>query len=109
MQGNINLGSSRLAVATTKAKEWIKRRGRVCIQERLPQPNLADLAYRQILSFVPGITEPGFPVPCLEIITKLSHLALKPDVEKGIQIGELLTPVTRVVNAPKPNPGSHGS
>src|SRR6516165_10759090 len=109
MQGDINLGSSRLAVAATQAKERIERRGRVRIQECLPQANLADLACRQILSFVPRVTEAGFPIPCLEILAKLSHLTLKSDVEKGIPIGELFTPVTSVVNSPKPHPSSHGS
>src|SRR5947208_11467422 len=107
MQGDINLGSGRFAVATVQRKERLKRCGRVRIQERLPQANLAYLAYRQILPLVPGITEAGFPVPSLKIVTKLSHLTLKADVEKGIPIGELLTPITGVVNAPKPNTSSH--
>ena len=78
MQSDINSGSGRFAVATEQPKERIKRRGRVRIQERLPQANLADLAYGQILPLVPGITEPSFPVPSLEIIAEFSHLAASP-------------------------------
>src|SRR5207302_6432240 len=79
------------------------------IQERVPQPNLTDLAYRQILPLVPGITKTGFPVPRVEIIAELFHLTLQPDIKETIPVGELFTSLTGVVNAAKGNPSSYGS
>src|SRR5881275_2024043 len=108
MQGNINSASGRLAVLTKQAKERIERSGGIRTQQRLPQSRLADLAYRQILPLVPRITETRFPVPSLEIIGKFSHLTTEPDVKETIPVGELLTPVSGVVNTAKPNPSSHG-
>src|SRR5437899_4729575 len=109
MQGDVNGLSGWRGVVASDTQEWIKRRGRVGIQQRVAQPRLADLANGQVLPLVAGITETGFPVPSLEIITKFSHLTLQPDVEKGIPVGELFTSGTGVVNAAKPNPRSHGS
>ena len=109
MQGNINSASGRLAVVAKQAKERIKRRGRIRIQERVPQPRLADLAYRQILPLVPGITETRFPVPSLEIVTKFSHLTAEPDVKETIPVGELFTSLAGVVDAAKSNPCSYRS
>ena len=109
MQGNINSASGRLAVVAKKAKERIKRRGRIRIQERVPQPRLADLAYRQILPLVPGIAETRFPVPSLEIIAKFSHLTTEPDVKETIPVGELFTSLAGVVDAAKSNPCSYRS
>src|SRR2546428_12862125 len=109
MQGNVNCLSGRRGVVASDTKEWIKRRGRVGIQQRVAQPRLADFANGQVLPLVAGITETGFPVPSLEIIAKFSHLTLQPDVEKGIPVGELFTSRTGVINAAKPNPRSHGS
>ena len=106
MQGNIDSASGRLAVVAKEAKERIKRRGRIRIQERGSQPRLADLAYGQVLSLVPGITETSFPVPSLEIVAKFSHLALQPDVKKSIPVSELLASLTGIVNAAKPNTSS---
>src|SRR6266487_7108171 len=108
MQGDVNGLPGRLGVVASDAQEWIKRRGRVGIQERVAQPRLAGFANGQVLPLVPGVTETGFPVPSLEIIAKFSHLTLQPDVEKGIPIGKLFTSGTSVVNAAKPNPRSHG-
>src|SRR6476620_1880361 len=107
MQGNINSASGRLAVVAKQAKERIKRSGRVRTQQRLPQPRLADLAYRQILPLVPRITETRFPVPSLEIIAKFSHLTTEPDVKKTIPVGELFTSLTGVVDAAKLNTCSY--
>src|SRR6266536_2061649 len=108
MQGNINSASGRLAVVAKDAKERIKRRGRIRTQQRLPQPRLADLAYGQVLSLVPGITKACFPVPSLEITAKLSHLTAEPGVKETIPVGELFTSLTRVVNCTKPNPCCYG-
>src|SRR6266436_2389778 len=106
MQGNINSASGRLAVAAKEAKERIKRRGWVRIQERGSQSGLASFAYGQLLSPVSGITKASFPVPGLEIVAKFSHLALEPDVQKTIPVSELLASLTGVVNAAKPNTSS---
>src|SRR2546430_594099 len=108
MQSNINSTSRRAAVTAKDAKERIKRRGWVCIQERLPQSRLAHLAYGQVLSLVPGITKACFPVPSLEIIAKFSYLTAEPGVKETIPVGELFTSLTRVVNCTKPNPCCHG-
>src|SRR6266540_89976 len=109
MQGNINSASGRLAVVAKDAKERIKRRSRVRIQKGVPQSRLADLAHRQILSLVPGITKPRFPVPSLEIIAEFSHLTLEPYVKETIPVGELFTSLTGVVDAAKSNPCSYRS
>ena len=74
----------------SEIEERIKRRGRIRIQERVPQPGLADRAYQQILPLVSGITETRFPVPSLEIIAKFAHLTTQSDVEKGIPVGDLV-------------------
>src|SRR4029077_20942372 len=107
MQGNINSASGGLAVVAKDAKERIKRRGRIRIQERVPQPRLADLAYRQILPLVPRIAETRFPVPSLEIIAKFAHLTTEPDVKETIPVGELFTSLTGVVDAAKLNTCSY--
>src|SRR5437762_13628720 len=107
LQSNINSASGRLAVVTKEAKERIKRRGRICIQECLAQRRLADVAYRQILPLVPGIAEACFPVPSLEIVAKFSHLTLETDVEQRIPVGELFTSGTDISNIAKPNPRSY--
>src|SRR5260370_31832123 len=103
MQSNINCAPRGLAVAAKEAKERIKRRGWVRIQERGSQSGLASFADGQILSLVSGITKASFPVPGLEIVAKFSHLALEPDVEKTIPVSELLSSLAGVVNATKPN------
>src|SRR6266498_2198324 len=109
MQGNINSASGRLAVVAKDAKERIKRRSRIRTQQRLPQSNLAALAYGQVLPLIARITKACFPVPSLEITAKLSHLTAEPGVKETIPVGELFTSLTRVVNCTKPNPCSHGS
>ena len=106
MQSNINCASGCLAVVAKEAKERIKRRGCVRIQERGSQSGLTSFADGQILSLVSGITKASFPVPGLEIVAKFSHLALEPDVEKTIPVSELLASLTGVVNAAKPNTSS---
>src|SRR6266699_2738591 len=108
MQGDVNGLSGRRGVVASDTKEWIKRRGRVGIQQRVAQPRLADFANGQVLPLVAGITETGFPVPSLEIIAKFSHLTLQPDVEKRIPVGELFMAGTGIVNAAEPNPPRHG-
>src|SRR5713101_212840 len=108
MQGDINPSSGGLSVIGIGIQERIKRRGWIRIQQRVPQPGLADLAYGQVLPLVPRVTEARFPVPSLEIIAKFSHLTLQPDVEKSIPVSELLASGAGVVNATKPNPRSHG-
>src|SRR5438046_3188177 len=106
---NMNAVAGVLDVKAKEAKERIKDRSRISIQEGLPQPRLADVAYRQILPLVPGITETGFPVPSIEIIAEFSHLSPESDVEETIPVRELFTSLTSVVDAAKPNSGSHGS
>src|SRR5439155_18988663 len=109
MQSDVNRFSGRLGVVASDAQEWIKRRGRVGIQQRVAQPRLAGFANGQALPVVSGVTETHFPVPSLEIIAKFSHLTLQPDVEQLVPVSELFTSWTGVVNAAKPNSRSHGS
>src|SRR5438309_4351775 len=108
MQGHINSGSGRRGIVSMEVQERIKRAGGVRIQERIPQPGLADLADGQVLPLVPGITETGFPVPSLEIIAEFSHLTAKADVEQLIPVSELFTSGTGIVNAAEPNSGADG-
>src|SRR5437762_4623152 len=108
MQCNINPANRGFSVATEESKERIKRRGRISVQERLPQSRPAHLAYRQILPLIPGITETGFPVPGLEIVAEFCHLTLEPNVKESIPVSELFTSRTGVVNTTKPNPSGYG-
>src|SRR6266496_5829112 len=104
MYGDINSASGRLGVVAKQAKERIKRRGRIRIQKRVPQSRLADLAYGQELPLIARVTETKLPIPSLEIIAKFSQLALEPDVEETIPVGELFTSGTGVVNTAELNP-----
>ena len=108
MQGDIDSLPGRLGVVAIEIEERIKCRRWIRIQERIPQPRLADRAYRQILPLVSGITETRFPVPSLEIIAKFAHLTTEPDVEKGIPVGDLVMCGTGIVDAAKENPGVTG-
>src|SRR5256714_11682188 len=107
MQVDISPGYRRIRIATKDAQERIKGRGRVCIEQRVSQTRLADLANGQVLSLVASVTEAQFPVPRLEIIAEFSHLTLKSDVEEHIPVGKLFVPGAGVVNATKPNTSSH--
>src|SRR5438132_12215408 len=107
MQIDISSGYRRIRVATKYTHEWIKGRGRVRIEQRVSQTRLADLTYGQVLSLVASVTEAQFPVPSLEVIAKFSHLTLKSDIQQHIPVGELFMSGTGVVNATKPDAGSH--
>ena len=107
MQINIDSGPGRCRVLAKKAQKWIKRGRRIRIQKRRHKPGCADLTDGNVLPFIPGVTETGFPIPSLEIIAKFSHLALQADVKKSIPVGELLTSGTGIVNTTKPNSRSH--
>ncbi len=89
MQVDINPAYRRIRVATKEAQERIKGRSRVRIQQRVSQTRLADLAQGQVLPFVASVAEARFPVPRLEIITKLSHLTFQSNIEQVIPVGEL--------------------
>src|SRR3989475_3792862 len=107
MQVDISPGYRRIRIATKDAQERIKGRGRVCIEQRVSQTRLADLTNGQVLPLVASVTEAQFPVPRLEVIAKFSHLTLKSDVEEHIPVGKLLVSGPGVVNATKPDAGSH--
>src|ERR1700740_3151061 len=107
MQSNINLLPGCTRVMCSEIQERIERRSRICIQERFTQPRLADFVDRQILPFVPGITKTQFPIPSLEIIAKLCHLATETDVEELVPVGELFMSGAGVVNTAKRNSGSY--
>src|SRR5439155_25153866 len=57
MQGNINACVGRQGISVKKTSERIERRGWICIQQRIAQPGLANLADRDVLAFVDRITE----------------------------------------------------
>ena len=78
--------------------EGIKGRSRVGIQQRVAQTRLADVTQGQVLSFVANVTETGFPVPRLKIITKLAHLTLQSNIEQVIPVSELRVSDAGVVN-----------
>ena len=107
MQGDVNSAPGRLGVVGSEIQERIKCRSWVRIQKCVPQSRLADFANGQILPLVPGITKTRFPVPSLEIIAKFSHLTTQANIEQRILVGELFMSGTGVVNAAKPNAGSH--
>src|SRR4029077_20934409 len=103
MQGNVNPAPGGRSVLVEKTTEGIKRRGRICVQQGVAQPGLAGFAYRQVLSLVARVTETHFPIPCLEVIAKFSHLTTQPDVEELIPVSELFVPWTGIVQAAEPN------
>src|SRR5690242_19958947 len=107
MQSHIDRLSGSRAVLAEKATERIKCRGRIGIQQGVTQPGLAHLANGQVLSLVAGITETHFPIPCLEVIPKFSHLTTQTDVKQLVPVSELLTPWASVVDAAKSNTSSH--
>src|SRR4029453_19148526 len=106
MQGDINSLPGRLGVVSSKIQERIKCRSWIRVQKCFPQSGLADVAHRQLLPLVPGITKTQLPVPSLEIIAKFPHLTTQPDVEQIIVVSELFMSGTGIVNATKPNAGS---
>src|SRR5882724_141474 len=108
MQVNINPAYCRICIATEETNERLKGRGRVRIQQRVSQTGLASLTHGQVLALVASVAEAQFPVPRLEIIAKLPHFALKSDIKQHIPVGELLASGAGVVNAAKPDAGSHG-
>src|SRR5262245_29050687 len=103
MQVHINLGPGRGCVNAIDTQKRIKRRGRICIQECLPQARLADLAHREVLPLVSRIPETQFPVPRLEIIGDPPHFATQPEVEELIPVSELFMPGPGVVNTTEAN------
>src|SRR5262249_1879976 len=103
MQCDIDSLPRRSGVLAEKATKWIKGGGRICIQQGIAQPGLADFANGQILSFIAGITETHFPITCLEIVGELSHLTAQTDVEQLVPVSEFFMSWTRVVKAAEPN------
>src|SRR5205809_4007762 len=107
MQGDVNSRSRRSGVVRIKIQKRIKSRSWVCIQKRFPQSRVTDVAGRQILPFIPGITKTQLPVPRLEIIAKLPQLSAHTNIEEIIVVSELFMSWTGVVDAAKLNPRSY--
>ena len=103
----INLVYRRIRIASERAREGIKGRNRVRIQQRISQTRLADLTQRQVLSFVARVAEARLPVPRLEIITHLAHLTLHSHIEKHIPVSKLLASETTIVDTAEPDASSH--
>src|SRR5215471_21361593 len=103
MQCDIHSLPRRSGVLAEKAAKGIKGGGRICIQQGIAQPGLADFANGQILSLIARVTETHFPIPCLEIVGELSHLTTQPDVEQLVPISEFFMSWTSIVDAAEPN------
>src|SRR5262245_6486283 len=101
MQVDINSGASRPCVVSIKVQERIKCRSWVRVQKCFPQSRLAHFAHGQLLPFIPGITKTQLPIPCLEIVAKLSHLTAQANIEQIIAVGELFVSRTGVIDAAK--------
>src|SRR6266550_9646921 len=108
MQGDVNSRSRRSGVVRIKIQKRIKSRSWVCIQKRFPQSRVTDVAGRQILPFIPGITKTQLPIPSLEIIAKFSYFAAQANIEQIIVVSGLVMSRTGVVDGDKPNSGSYG-
>src|SRR6266436_1429750 len=105
MQCDINPSPGHPAVWVEKATKRIKRRGRICIQQRIAQPGLAHFADGDVLPFVARVPETRFPVPRLEVIGNPSHFTAQADVKQLVPIGEFFAPWARIVKAAEPDPG----
>src|SRR5262249_5499630 len=103
MQCDIDSLPGRPGVLAEKATKGIKRRGRICVQQGIAQPGLADFANGQILSLIARVTETHFPIPCLEIVGELSHLTAQTDVKQLVPVSEFFMSWTGVVKAAEPN------
>src|SRR5262249_40451430 len=103
MQCHINSLPRCAGVLVEKAAKRIKRRGRICIQQRIAQPGLARFANGQVLSFVARVTEPHFPVPRLEVIANLSHLTAQANVEQLVPVSGVFVPYARIVDGAEAN------
>src|SRR6267154_6016168 len=107
MQVNINACVGRQGISVEKTSERIERRGWICIQQRIAQPGLSNLADRDVLSLVDRITETRFPAPGLKVIANESHFATQANVKQLVPIGEFFTPWAGIVEAAEPDSGSH--
>src|SRR5690348_9197745 len=93
---------------TSKVQERVECGCRICVQQRLAQPGLASLAYGYVQTFVARVTKTGFPVPSLEVIADISHLAAHPNVKQVIVISELFMSRTSVIDATEPDTSVNG-
>src|SRR6266496_5032007 len=107
MQVNINPGPGRPGVPSIEIQERIKCHSWVRIQKRFAQPGLTNDAHGHILPFIPRITKTQLPIPRLEIVAKLSHLAAQTNIEQIIVVGEFFVSRTGVINAAKQNSGGY--
>src|SRR5438477_10450954 len=57
--------------------EWIEGRCRIGIEQRLTQGIGVDNPAVALHPSIFAVTEPGFPVPCLKIITKLTQVTFE--------------------------------
>src|SRR5215471_16561989 len=107
MQGNVNSCPRCSGVVSVKIQKRIKCRSWVRVQKCFPQSGITNCAGRQGLSFISRVTETHFPVPRLEVIAKLSHLAAQANVEQIIVVGKPIVSGSGVVNGAKPDSRSH--
>src|SRR5438552_7086223 len=107
VQSNIHPSYCRLGVVAKNPKEWIKRCGRIRIQQRIAQARLAHHATSEIFLLVSGVTKAQFPIPTLEVIANLPELTAKSDVEEHVSESSSGCSDGGVVNAAEADPGSH--
>src|SRR6267143_5084773 len=105
MQCDINPSPGHPGVWVEKATKRIKRRGRICVEQRVAQSRLANFADGQVLPFVARVTETSFPVPRLEVIGNPSHFTTQADVEELVPVSEFFASGAGIVNAAEPDPG----
>src|SRR5438552_16479506 len=106
MQVNINVCVGRQGISVEKTSERIERRGWICVQQRIAQPGLTNLADRDVLSLVDRITETRFPAPGRKVIANESHFATQGNIEELVTVSEFFTPSAGLVEAAEPDPGS---
>src|SRR5436189_6029882 len=107
MQGDVNSRTRRSGVVRIKIQKRIKSRSWVCIQKRFPQSRVTDVAGRQILPFIPGITKTQLPVPKRKIIAKLPQLSAHTNIEEIIVLSELFMYWTGSLDPTILNPSSY--
>src|SRR6266496_1589451 len=107
MQGDIDSLPGRPRVVSVEIQERIERRGRIGIQQRLPQSRLANLANGQVLPFVPGVTETCLPIPRLKVIGDPPHFTAQSHIKQLVPVSEFFAARTGIVNTTEPHTGRY--
>src|SRR5436189_3120929 len=108
LQVHINLRSGCRGVLSASVQERIKRRGGICVQQRLPEAGLACFTLGNILALVSRVAKTCLPVPSLEVVGDPSQFTAHANIEEIIIVCELLMARTCVTNAAVLNAGGNG-